>query len=73
MPEFANIVDADDMAHKFVVCFFGAIRVEEKSVVSRDCQLQLTIQNIVSLTLEAPITTSADDIHKYFFVVFQRK
>ena len=25
------------------------------------------------LTLEAPITTAADDIHKYFFIVFQRK
>ena len=25
------------------------------------------------LTLKAPITTAADDIHKYFFVVFQRK
>ena len=27
----------------------------------------------VHLTLKAPITTSADDIHKYFFIVFQRK
>ena len=26
-----------------------------------------------SLTLRAPITTAADDIHKYFFIVFQRK
>ena len=25
------------------------------------------------LTLEAPITTAADDIHKYFFTVFQSK
>ena len=25
------------------------------------------------LTLKAPITTAADDIHKYFFIVFQRK
>ena len=24
-------------------------------------------------TLKAPITTAADDIHKYFFIVFQRK
>ena len=26
-----------------------------------------------NLTLKAPITTAADDIHKYFFIVFQRK
>ena len=26
-----------------------------------------------SLTLKAPITTAADYIHKYFFIVFQRK
>ena len=26
-----------------------------------------------SLTLKAPTTTAADDIHKYFFIVFQRK
>ena len=25
------------------------------------------------LTLKAPITTAADDIHKYFFFVFRRK
>ena len=27
----------------------------------------------VYLTFGAPITTAADDIHKYFFIVFQRK
>ena len=26
-----------------------------------------------SLILKAPVTTAADDIHKYFFIVFQRK
>ena len=25
-----------------------------------------------SLTLKAPLTTAADDIHKYFFIVFQK-
>ena len=25
------------------------------------------------LTLKSPITTAADNIHKYFFIVFQRK
>ena len=29
--------------------------------------------NQVALTLKAPITTAADDIHNYFFIVFQRK
>ena len=29
-------------------------------------------QSVVPLTLKAPITTAADDIHKYFFIVFQR-
>ena len=28
---------------------------------------------VYPLTLKAPITTAADDIHKYFFIVFQRK
>ena len=27
----------------------------------------------VVLTLKAPVMTAADDIHKYFFIVFQRK
>ena len=27
----------------------------------------------VYLTLKAPITTAADDIHKYFFIVFSEK
>ena len=29
--------------------------------------------DLALLTLKAPITTAADDIHKYFFIVFQRK
>ena len=29
--------------------------------------------NKTLLTLKAPIKTAADDIHKYFFIVFQRK
>ena len=28
---------------------------------------------VLGLTLKAPITTAADDIHKYFFIVFQRQ
>ena len=33
---------------------------------------KIVIKN-ASITLKAPITTAADDIHKYFFIVFQRK
>ena len=29
--------------------------------------------SISLLTLKAPITTAAEDIHKFFFIVFQRK
>ena len=28
---------------------------------------------MADLTLKAPFTTAADDIHKYFFIAFQRK
>ena len=38
-----------------------------------DSLLQQAILPFVVLTLKAPITTAADDIHKYFFIVFQRK
>ena len=31
------------------------------------------ILTVIILTLKAPIMTAADDIHKYFFIVFQRK
>ena len=29
--------------------------------------------NKILLILKAPVTTAADDIHKYLFIVFQRK
>ena len=32
-----------------------------------------TAQICKLLTLKAPLMTAADDIHKYFFIVFQRK
>ena len=35
-----------------------------------ECSLLFRYQN---LTLKAPITTAADAIHNYFFIVFQRK
>ena len=30
------------------------------------------IREVLWLTLKVPITTAADDIYKYFFIVFQR-
>ena len=30
-------------------------------------------ETFLCLTLKAPITTAADDIHKYFFIVFSEK
>ena len=41
--------------HKFCICILGTLRVKLK----------------IGLTLKAPIVTAADDIHKYFFIVFQ--
>ena len=35
--------------------------------------LEVGNKNRLYLTHKAPITTAADDIHKYFFIVFQRK
>ena len=36
-------------------------------------EVSTTLVGCRILTLKAPITTAADDIHKYFFIVFQRK
>ena len=38
-----------------------------------ETQLRSTVRIRVALTLKAPITTAADDIHKYFYISFQRK
>ena len=36
-------------------------------------QNEAILKTCANLTPIAPITTAADDIHKYFFIVFQRK
>ena len=36
-------------------------------------QERVPLSCVSILTLKVPITTAADDIHKYFFIVFQRK
>ena len=35
--------------------------------------ISLLPKEVYMLTLKGSITTAADDIHKYFFIVFQRK
>ena len=37
------------------------------------CLVRLMVGGGDRLTFKVPITTAADDIHKYFFIVFQRK
>ena len=41
--------------------------------ISRLRELNHLVTETNDLTHKAPITTAADDIHKYFFIVFQRK
>ena len=51
----------------------------DNNLVLQMCQVWASVLNgftgmaCLYLTLKAPITTAADDIHKYFFIVFQRK
>ena len=35
--------------------------------------IDILFQSKIFLTLKAPFMTAADAIHKYFFIVFQRK
>ena len=44
-------------------------------MLARDFAVVLSVIYVqeVSLALKAPITTATDDIHNYFFIVFQRK
>ena len=43
-----------------------------KSHVSEILNLEMPTPSYL-LTLKAPINTAADDIYKYFFIVFQKK
>ena len=47
------------------------IYIRQTNICLTDENLRLFQSHL--LTLETPITTAADDIHKYFFIVFQRK
>ena len=51
-----------------------AKKKKKKKNGKKQLNLHMALQFIFTiLILKAPITTAADDIHKYFFVVFQRK
>ena len=52
----------------------GNPQSKKKKNGKKQLNLHIALQFIFTiLILKAPITTAADDIHKYFFVVFQRK
>ena len=44
-----------------------------KTANGNDMQVEVHFILLLPLTLKAPIKTAADDIHKYFFLAFQRK
>ena len=46
------------------------MRRETKSKLTELLPLKVYL---LILTLNVPVLTAADDIHKYFFIIFQRK
>ena len=63
--------------HTMLVSFdIQSIRQDQRQLKNAKSDLFLVepdILDIKTLTLKAPIMTAADSIHKYFFIVFQRK
>ena len=53
--------------------FIAARTFVQGLAIGRDVILAMEGVSIFFLTLKVPITTAAGEIHKYFFVVFQRK
>ena len=47
--------------------------IEEGGINENDRVASPETPYTLALTLKAPITTAAEDISKYFFIVFQRK
>ena len=45
----------------------------KRAVRERKYWADQSLTTVSMLTLKVPIMTAADDIHKYFFIVFQRK
>ena len=50
-----------------------AMRNEENYPLISLLPLLMIWSTAIHLTLKGPITTAADNIHKYFFIVFQSK
>ena len=51
----------------------GVVLIEQNVYNSYETNEDTEIQVRFCLTLKAPTTTAADDIHKYFIIVFQRR
>ena len=51
--------------------YSGDLDLKEK-ICSPSLQVA-SLPDEIWLTLKVPIMTAADDIHKYFFIIFQRK
>ena len=56
-----------------VIYLYGSFRVDKICGVFQVPCGHEHVHITNHLTLKVPITTAADDIHKYFFIVFQRK
>ena len=76
----ANRVDLDQIAPEkqsdlCLHCLLSPICLNDSNffLYSPGEEILTSTQNIILLTLKAPITTAADNIHQYFFIVFQRK
>ena len=57
--------------NNFVIIIIA--RLQDTQFLSLRDPVQCKIYIGFGLTLKAPITTAADDIYKYIFIVFQRK
>ena len=56
-----------------LILFFRNTPVLKREANMKIAELLFLKVDPFTLTLKAPIMTAADDIHKYFFIVFQRK
>ena len=52
---------------------FSLKNKKKKKRKEKTCPMLQFCLAVKGLTLKAPITTAADNIHKYFFIVFQGK
>ena len=57
----------------YMYMYFDFVKVLAVGREGAKCMSIIPCAKYEWLTLKAPIMTAADDIHKYFFIVFQRK